>query len=105
MPYDADFLGSVSVPLPTLLPGTAQHAWNNGAVVDHTNYSLVFNQARELAVYTAANIDGEHLVPGISRRRFTFDPDVETAAHMRCLSRCHPDLRAMLVSRGSSRRL
>jgi endonuclease G len=76
VPYNPDFLGSVSVPLPALLPGTLQDAWNNGAVIDHTNYSLVFNQARELAVYTAANIHGEHLVSGINRRSFTFDPDV-----------------------------
>jgi len=76
MPYDPDFLGNVSVPLPTLLPGAARDAWNNGEVIDHTNYSLVFNQSRGLAVYTAANIDGGTLVRGIRRRRFTFDPNV-----------------------------
>lgn len=76
MPYDPDFLGAVSVPLPSLLPGTAQDAWNDGAPVDHTNYSLVFNRQRALAIYAAANVDGNQLVSGIRRKSFTFDPDV-----------------------------
>ena len=76
MPYDPDFLGTVSVPLPDLLPATLEATWNNGAVVSHTNYSLVFNRERDMAVYTAVNIDGLHMVPGIRRKSFTFDPDV-----------------------------
>ncbi len=76
MPYDPDFLGSVAVPLPALLPDTAAHAWNDGEPVHHTNYSLVFNQSRGLAVYTAANVDGDRMVSNIRRKGFTLDPDV-----------------------------
>lgn len=80
MAYRPDFVCGVTIPLPGLLPATRAEAFNGGAPVDHTNHSVVFNQARGLAIYVAHNIDGDNLVGGIPRkRRFTFDPLVPNA--------------------------
>jgi endonuclease G len=57
-------------------------AFNAGAPIDHTRFSIVFNTVRGFAVYTAHNIDGAALIPvgEIARRdRFRLDPDVPSA--------------------------
>ncbi len=76
MGYDPDFIDGVTIPLPELLPRAQVQAFNGGRPIDHTHHSVVFNQQRGLAVYSAHNLDGKKLVGGIRRRRFTLDPDV-----------------------------
>jgi len=79
MPFDPDFIPGHHVPLPTLAPHVAQTAFDNGRPIEHTRFSVVFNQQRGFAVYGAHNIDGASLIPegDIRRRnRFRLDPQV-----------------------------
>lgn len=78
MPYDPDFISGFSVPLPGLGPRIAATAFNGGVPVDHTRFSIVFNQERGLLVYGAHNIDGSKMIPKgtIDRHGFTTDPSV-----------------------------
>lgn len=77
--YDPDFLPEVTIPLPELLPSTLAQAYEGGVPIDHEHHSVVFNQMRGLAVYSAHNVDGDRLVSGIDRRGFTLDPKVPKA--------------------------
>jgi len=74
--YDANFLPGRTIDLPTLLPAVAADAWNDGTPIDHTHHSVGISRERALAIYSATNVDGEHIVGSIPRRDFTFDPDV-----------------------------
>ncbi|MEU7815810.1 DNA/RNA non-specific endonuclease [Pseudonocardia sp. NPDC049154] len=82
--YAADFLGT-PVPLPTLSSEQRQNAAENvlatdgadPAVLPYTHFSLVMNRRRQLAYYTAVNIDGaqsEKLERG--RDKWYFDPRI-----------------------------
>lgn len=63
IPYDPDFLGNgLRVPLPKLGARAKRDAWERGRVLDYIHYSLVMNQTRRLATFTAVNVDGEHRV-------------------------------------------
>ncbi|MDX1468273.1 MAG: DNA/RNA non-specific endonuclease [Acidimicrobiia bacterium] len=80
MGYDENFLGGDPVPLPTLSPRLIPSAWNGGAPIEHTRFSIIFNSERGLAICTAHTIDGETLMPEahIERDdRFRFDPEVD----------------------------
>lgn len=77
MPYDPNFINGIQVPLPTLTQTVLQETFNAGQPVDHTNFSLVFNQIRGFAVYSAHNIDGDNIVPDLGRHGFTLDPLVQ----------------------------
>ncbi|MDB5269088.1 MAG: endonuclease [Hymenobacter sp.] len=65
--YDKDFLG-FPVPLPTLTPEQLRDAAKNNInpsgidawVLPYTHFSLVMARSRQLALYTAVNIDGAH---------------------------------------------
>lgn len=73
--YDPDFLPGVTIAHPALTPQVIQQAFQGGVPIDHTNFSVVFNQVRGLAVYAAHNIDGDHfLADGPDRHGFTLDP-------------------------------
>ena len=75
MPYDPNFIEGAVVDLPTLTSAIQQQALNGGTPIDHTNFSLVFNQVRGFAVYSAHNIDAEtFLDDGPDRHGFTLDP-------------------------------
>jgi endonuclease G len=76
MGYNPDFIDGVTIPLPALLPGAQMQAFNRGQPIDHTHHSVVFNQQRGLAIFSAHNLNGEKLVRGIRRRSFTLDPNV-----------------------------
>ncbi len=77
MGYDPEFIPGVTVALPTLTAAVQQQAFNGGTPIDHTNFSLIFNQVRGFAVYSAHNIDGENfLEDGPDRHGFTLDPQV-----------------------------
>lgn len=82
--YAADFLGR-PVPLPALTPEQRRNAAENAfaedgadpTVLPYTHFSLVMNRSRQLAYYTAVNIDGaqsEDLERG--RDTWYFDPRI-----------------------------
>jgi endonuclease G len=76
--YDPSFLGDgIVVPLPKLTDEIAESAYDGGKVFDYIHYSLVMNQDRQLAFFTATNIDGESIVR-ITRRKvpWTLDPRI-----------------------------
>lgn len=79
MAYDPDFIAGSHLPLPVLGSQLANSAFNGGAPVDHTRFSLVFSETRGFAIYTAHNIDGATLIPegDIPRvNNFRLDPSV-----------------------------
>lgn len=82
--YDPDFLG-VSVPLPTLTDEQRRNAAKNSmagpnednTVLPYHHFSLVMNRRRQLAYYTAVNIDGRRgRKPQRSGDRWYFDPRI-----------------------------
>ncbi len=79
MPYDPSFIADCRIPLPELGDRVRPTVFGGGVAVDHTRFSILFNQDRGFAVATAHNIDGGRIIPEgrIPRRdRFRFDPDV-----------------------------
>jgi endonuclease G len=79
MGFDPDFIQGFAVRVPTLGERLRESAFDNGALLDHTRYTIVFNQDRGFAIYTAHNIDGAAIIPEgeIPRHdRFRLDPDV-----------------------------
>jgi endonuclease G, mitochondrial len=82
--YDPNFLG-VSVPLPVLNEEQRRNAAKNSmarpgednAVLPYHHFSIVMNRRRQLAYYTAVNIDGRHgRKPQRSGDRWFFDPRI-----------------------------
>lgn len=66
-PYDPNFLGDgFAAPLPSLSPSLRASAFDDGAVIDYTHYSLVMHLPRRVAIYTAHNVDAARAVRGIS---------------------------------------
>jgi len=79
MAYDPGFIPGFSIDLPELGVRTLPSALNAGVPITHTRFSIVLNQDRGLALYTAHNIDGATLIGEgeIDRRdRFRNDPSV-----------------------------
>lgn len=79
MPYDPSFIPGCEVPLPTIGERVQPVAFNGGVPVDHTRFSIAFNQERGFAIFTAHNIDGASIIAEgtIPRRNnFRLDPDV-----------------------------
>lgn len=63
VPYDADFLGDgFQVPTPRLGARVLADAFAGGRPLDYVHYSLVLSERRRVALYTAVNIDGAHVV-------------------------------------------
>lgn len=82
MGFDPEFLPGHTIPLPQLAERVRNTAFNAGEIINHTRYSLVFNQERGFAAFTAHNIDGAALLPAgsVSRRdRFRPDPQITPA--------------------------
>ena len=82
--YDPNFLG-VSVPLPVLTEEQRRNAAKNSmasleednALLPYHHFSIVMNRRRQLAYYTAVNIDGLHgRKPQRSGYRWYFDPRI-----------------------------
>lgn len=82
--YDPDFLGA-PVPLPVLTDEQRRNAAKNSmaaqgqdaAVIPYHHFSLVMNRRRQLAYYTAVNIDGaKSRKPERSGDRWYFDPRI-----------------------------
>jgi endonuclease G len=78
MPYNPTFIPGCNIPLPELSEELKPSAFNGGQPIEHTRFSIVFNQDRGFAFLTAHNIDGGNLIPAgqIDRKSFVFDPDV-----------------------------
>lgn len=78
MPYDQDFIPGVRIPLPALSDELRASAFAAGAPIEHTRFSIVFNQIRGFAVLTAHNVDGNSIIGEgtIKRKSFVLDPDV-----------------------------
>ncbi len=79
MGYDPHFIEGVDIPLPTLGERTKLVAFNEGAPIEHSRFSIIFNRERGFAILTAHNIDGATLIPeGEIERRDNFrrDPSV-----------------------------
>lgn len=79
--YDPEFLAQ-HVDLPAIPPDkegdVAQLKDGTGHELKYTHYSLVMSKSRQLAFFTAVNIDGQHLVD-MSRDKdvWYFDPRIE----------------------------
>ena len=79
MGFDPKFLSECVIPLPELSAQVRETALNDGAAIEHSRFTLVFNEQRGFAIVTAHNIDGASIIPeGVipNRRRFRFDPKV-----------------------------
>ncbi len=77
MGYSIDFIPGVDVALPILGSRARASAFNQGALIEHDRFTLVFNQERGFATYAANNIDGASLIKEgeIPRNdRFRIDP-------------------------------
>ena len=79
MSYNINFLEDdrsnvFPVPLPKLHATLLEDSFNNGEVIEHTRFSLVFNKKRQLAIYVAYNIDGRHPRNIPRSESFKFDP-------------------------------
>jgi DNA/RNA endonuclease G (NUC1) len=77
--YNSGFLG-VDIALPALSDPNRQSAYQGGRPLDYLNYSIVLNQARRLAFYSAVNLDRDALrvlprIPFRTPSRFQADPD------------------------------
>lgn len=79
MGFDPTFVQGCIVPLPDLVDRVRDSAFDEGAPIDHTRFSIIFSRERELAIVTAHNIDGlTTLPPGTIPRKnsFRFDTSV-----------------------------
>lgn len=57
VPYDAEFLGKVEVPLPHVTSQAAAGDLLDGKVLDYVHYSLVMDERRAMPLYVAINFD------------------------------------------------
>lgn len=78
MPYEPKFIPGCNLRFPKPGPTVLPSAFERGALIERTRFSILFNQQRQLAVACATNIDGATLIPEgrIKRKSFRFDPDV-----------------------------
>jgi len=79
MGYRVDFIPEFDVDLPTPGDHILQHTYDSGKIIDHHRFSLVFQESRSLALYTAHNIDGATLInEGVIDRHdnFRLDPKI-----------------------------
>lgn len=78
MPYDPNFISGFTVPLPVLGSRVQSVAFNGRLPIDHTRFSIFFNQERGLLIAGAHNIDGAAMIPEgrIERHGFRLDPEV-----------------------------
>ncbi len=76
MGFDKDFIQGFEIPLPILGERIKQFAFDNGNLIDHTRFSIMFNIDRGFAIYTAHNIDGNSIIPlGEIKRKNNFRLD------------------------------
>ena len=79
MGFNPTFFQGCLVQLPNLSDRVKATAFNGGIPIEHTRFSIIFNEERGFAIVTAHNIDGATIIPEgeIERNdRFRLDPDV-----------------------------
>ncbi len=77
--FDHDFIPGYRIEMPVVCERLRASAFAGGRPIKHRRFSLVFNLRRNLALFTAHNIDGGAMLPeGTIARvdRFRFDPTV-----------------------------
>jgi endonuclease G len=83
MAYDPHFIPGEDIELPVPGSRTLAVALDNGTPIEHTRFSIVFNEERGLALYTAHNIDGVSLIAeGVIARRDRFRNDPKISRHL-----------------------
>jgi endonuclease G len=102
--YDPDFLGvNCKVPHPTLrndLEEDVAPLINGGYILNYTHFSVVLSKSRQLAFYTAVNIDGSQLRDIGRSDRWLFDPRMDRKYQCGPPVYEHPDIdRGHLVRR------
>ncbi len=76
MGYDPEFIPGMRIDLPRLGRRQLEDAWAGGEPLEHSRFSVLFNQTRGLAFCTAHNIDGAAVIPeGTIARRNWFEHD------------------------------
>jgi len=76
MGYDPDFITGFTIGLPRLGERQLRDAWADGEPLEHSRFSVLFNQQRGLAFLTAHNVDGAAVIPeGTIERRNWFEHD------------------------------
>lgn len=74
MPYNPKFIDGYEIPLPTLSEKLKKQAYRGGMPIEHTRFSIIFHEIRDLAICTAHNIDGGDLNDAKREGSFKFDP-------------------------------
>ncbi|MFB5760912.1 DNA/RNA non-specific endonuclease [Paenibacillus medicaginis] len=102
--YDSDFLGvNYKIPHPALrgdLEEDAAPLIDGGRVLNYTHFSVVMSKSRQLAFYTAVNIDGSQLRDIGRNDRWLFDPRMDRKYQCGPPVYEHPDIdRGHLVRR------
>ncbi|MDP4099135.1 DNA/RNA non-specific endonuclease [Paenibacillus sp. P96] len=102
--YDPDFLGvNYKVPHPALrsdLEEDAAPLIAGGHILNYTHFSVVLSRSRQLALYTAVNIDGSQLKDVGRSDRWLFDPRMDRKYQCGPPVYEHPDIdRGHLVRR------
>ena len=79
MSYDPNFIPGETISMPDLGVRAQSAALDGGTPIDHTRFSIIFNQERGFALCIAQNIDGATLIAeGVIDRhdRFRNDPRI-----------------------------
>ena len=80
MAYDPDFIAGHVIPLPTPNQRVRQSAFG-GDCIHHLRHSILFNQDRGFAFFSAHNIDGATISPQqFTSRSFKSDPEIQPAS-------------------------
>ncbi len=79
MGYDPEIIPGCNIQLPVLSEAVRAVALEQGEPVDHTRFSIIFNQTRKFAHVTAHNIDGATKFSKPREGNFKFDPDIDNA--------------------------
>ena len=83
MAYDPQFIAGCDIPLPALAPRIQAVAFNGGLPIEHSRFSIIFNQDRGFAAVTAHNIDGDALIAkGVIKRKDSFRFDTKAPNHI-----------------------
>lgn len=81
--YNPNFIEGYTIDFPKLSNSVKSSCYDSGRVIEHTYFALVFNVERNLAHYTAHNIDGATMHPeGDIPRKDDFREDPKIPANI-----------------------
>ncbi len=76
--YATDFLDDILIPLPTLSEARRKSAFGDGKPLDYVHYSVVLDQTRQMAVFSAANVQRPGTsIPWPSPVKYRYDSRVD----------------------------